>query len=999
MLYTPSQSRIPQEKRSEINDKIIHLINSNQCSEFNITGNDIFNLYTGIGGLHGLSRNEFKNYHQYSEAKKEIENGQFFTPHHICEFILSAIKPSPDDFIGDLTCGMGNFANHTNPINFYGCDIDLNAVKVAKHLFPESNIVCEDIRLYDPGVKLDVVVGNPPFNIDLRYEGREIRSQMLYFVMAHKHLSPGGIIGVIAPESFLNDEFFCKSDIERINSMFDFIVQIDLDPNAFESMGVKGYRTKVMFFRKRSDELTHVPYSVHEKAAPGISASAINLLYIEKFKKESSTLKKISKVRNTGGNKDFDQKVSKLLFDIKRNPKLSKFHPKDSALARKFYTQTKPPNMDYEEWQRTKISEGMVLSHLKKRVRNQHVIEQDKINLVKTNYGLKMKGYSHKSKAQVSKLFHTERASFYEMIDDGYRFQDHSYRKLVNRKRKARLLHNKTFCDLHMEAPEKIIQWVKDFELYHSQKKLTFKLTEPQQRDVVNAIMKECGILNWKQGSGKTIAGIAWFTYFLTQTPVRNVFIVSEALAIKTTWRDFLSAFGIDFIQIKSLSDVRSLKPGMVAIISNAMAIKYQKAIKRYIRIQSKKVCVVIDESDEMTNNRSKRTLAYLNCFRKVKNILLTTGTTTRNNIAELYSQLEIIYNNSNNMINRCEYIYEQDKNGGLDQVENDQEGQPFHARSGAKMFRKCFNPHKVTVFGITKHDQNIFNQNHLLDILKSTIITRSFEDIVGKKIHEVITHRIKQTEEERTLYGMILRNIVNAYQMFKKCDNSRKDAMLRIIRQIQMMIKAASIPHTFNEYDGGKPGKFFKICEIIDQNPNEKIAIGTVFVETVNFYAKEFETRYFMNRPVFIADGRYDIHKRKKIIEEFERTHNGILLSTQKALKSSINIPTCNIAIIESLPWNIPRLEQYFYRFIRFDSIGQKKIIIVTYDNTIEQNILGLLMAKERVNQFVNTLEDQDLGGIYDEYDIDLNILDCIIEKQLDSEGHVHLAWGSQNF
>ena len=56
----------------------------------------LFHLFAGRGdgGLHGLDRKDFDNYYSYSEAKKEIENGQFFTPPDLCQLVTEALKPS-----------------------------------------------------------------------------------------------------------------------------------------------------------------------------------------------------------------------------------------------------------------------------------------------------------------------------------------------------------------------------------------------------------------------------------------------------------------------------------------------------------------------------------------------------------------------------------------------------------------------------------------------------------------------------------------------------------------------------------------------------------------------------------------------------------------------------------------------------------------------------------------------------------------------------------------
>ena len=110
-------------KRQDTNEKLLYLIDNGKTSEYGISGDDIYNLYTGDGGLHGLRRQDYENYASYSEAKKEIENGQFFTPPLICRLVAEALSPPADAAVADLTCGAGAFFNFM-PVenNLYGCE-------------------------------------------------------------------------------------------------------------------------------------------------------------------------------------------------------------------------------------------------------------------------------------------------------------------------------------------------------------------------------------------------------------------------------------------------------------------------------------------------------------------------------------------------------------------------------------------------------------------------------------------------------------------------------------------------------------------------------------------------------------------------------------------------------------------------------------------------------------------------------------------------------------
>ena len=131
--YNIQNINIPQEKRQDINNKCLYVIDNNLTS---LSQNDIFNAYSGDGGLHGLKYNDYDNFYKYSEAKRDIEHGQFFTPHHISKFIVDCVKPSKTCIIADLTFVIGNFFNYLpNEENFYGCELDADYFKQGNERF------------------------------------------------------------------------------------------------------------------------------------------------------------------------------------------------------------------------------------------------------------------------------------------------------------------------------------------------------------------------------------------------------------------------------------------------------------------------------------------------------------------------------------------------------------------------------------------------------------------------------------------------------------------------------------------------------------------------------------------------------------------------------------------------------------------------------------------------------------------------------------------------
>ena len=145
-MYAIIPQQIPQDRRAEINEKILFAIDSGKDL---VPKESIYNCYTGTGGLHNLRQSDFSSYHEYAETKKEFEMGQFFTPHDICRSMVETLSPTSAEMVLDMGCGMGNFFNHLpNLHNAYGFDIDGKAVAVAKYLYPEAHIEKCDIQLW-----------------------------------------------------------------------------------------------------------------------------------------------------------------------------------------------------------------------------------------------------------------------------------------------------------------------------------------------------------------------------------------------------------------------------------------------------------------------------------------------------------------------------------------------------------------------------------------------------------------------------------------------------------------------------------------------------------------------------------------------------------------------------------------------------------------------------------------------------------------------------------
>ncbi len=1011
MTYKITNTVIPQNKRKELNEKILYLIENNLTSKHGISQNDVFNAYTGDGALHGLNFNDFDSFYSYTKEKQSIENGQFYSPYELTRFLSQILNPSKFDIIGDLTSGHGSFLNwlpchenvHTN-------EIDIKSYKVQKFLYPSVNSTLGDIREYSPLTRFDFIIGNPPYNIDgFKWENKKVTSQMYYCLKSAELLKPSSLFCIVVPDSFLSDEFTNKSDIEMINNRFNSILQLNLPNDTFKNVGVNNFSTKVLVMQRKSEHITETLYNSQPilslRDFTDITAEQIHSQYIQPLIKQKENLKaklyfeNVGIIDNTKEEQEFQFKINKLLFDIKRNNKTSIQYAKCTEMIHRYRTQVKPDGISVTEWMNIKLTKNKVLSYMRRILKNQHNKNENKsLQLIKTNNGLRFKGYSQKDKLYLSKYTGVKEISFNDMIlNNNYPFDDQRFTKLLKKKQNSYNNQAQKFQD--MQPNTHITEWLEGFKLYNNETQQTIQLKDFQKEDLQKILQKDKALLAWNVGLGKTEAGITWMKYMNEHKSINNIFIVSSSISIKMTWTKRLDDYGIQYKKIESIKDIQKLSTGEIALVSFNMLVRYQKHIKKYIKLQSRKVALILDESHRCIYPNTKTTKAVMSVFQRVKYKLLASGTPTKNNANELYPQLMILYGSSINCLCECEYLSVEDKKTGeYKEVKNKYYMQPF-PQYNQSLFSSCFSPKKASVFGIEKANQDIRYADKLIKLIEKTIIVRSMFEVMNKDMVEFKTHRIQQNANEKEVYRKIMEefhSMVGAY--YGSTGNYRKDAMLRIIQQIMLLQKSVSIPHKLKEYNGHKePSKYDEIVNIIRGASNDKVALGATFIDAATYYYSKLRNQ-FPDRKIFLILGETSFIKRQEIIKEFEATTNGILVSTQQSLSESVNIPSCDVVICEGLQYNIANIMQYVGRFTRLNSKNKTTIHFVTYLNTLEQNILALLMVKQRINEFVKNLEYKDNADIFDEFGISLDIFNSIIQKTYDENGSVVLTWGQQN-
>ena len=61
-------------------------------------------------------------------------------------------------------------------------------------------------------------------------------------------------------------------------------------------------------------------------------------------------------------------------------------------------------------------------------------------------------------------------------------------------------------------------------------------------------LQKKYGLLQWEQGSGKTLAGIAVARYRMEREHIHHTWMVSSAISIRNNWNVVLTNYSLPYV-------------------------------------------------------------------------------------------------------------------------------------------------------------------------------------------------------------------------------------------------------------------------------------------------------------------------------------------------------------------------------------------------------------------------------------------------------------------
>ncbi len=220
----------------------------------------------------------------------QAENGQFRTPRHIIDFMVSCLDPRPDDRILDPACGTAGFlvscykhilAKYTSPgsttpgdkltheerqkvyANLTGYDVTDLMVKLSKvnlflHGFPDPAIHIYDTLTNDArwNEKADLILANPPFmtpkggvSPHTKFRVSAKKSEVLFTDYIAEHLTPDGRGGVIVPNGIVATTQNAYVKLRKFLVEDSLVAVVSLPAGVFKPYS--GVKTSILLLDKK----------------------------------------------------------------------------------------------------------------------------------------------------------------------------------------------------------------------------------------------------------------------------------------------------------------------------------------------------------------------------------------------------------------------------------------------------------------------------------------------------------------------------------------------------------------------------------------------------------------------------------------------------------------------------------------------------------------------------------------------------------------------------
>lgn len=436
----------------------------------------------------------------------------------------------------------------------------------------------------------------------------------------------------------------------------------------------------------------------------------------------------------------------------------------------------------------------------------------------------------------------------------------------------------------------------------------------PYQRDAFNAVKDlDYAAIFHEQGLGKTKIAIDLLLYWLNNTDIDTVLIVTKKQLVQNWVREFKTHTAI---KPAVLDTDRGNNyhvfcgPARVVVTNFEMLISEHDRFSLYLRTRN--VAIIIDESAKLKNPQAKLTQGFFDLAPLFKKRVIMTGTPVANRPYDIWAQV---------------YFLDQGEHLGTDFNEFKKETDLSNKLATDKGLQKDFEDEVSGIY----------------DKLKGFSVRETKNSgIIHLPDKVYIQERVDFTPEQEALYNRICEELIVEVQ---KDGEMVIDDSSATVKRLLRLVQVASNPKLVDESYQGSSAKEDLLDSLIQRiiEAGEKCIVWSNYIENIDYFTKKYKEYGSVK-----IHGKMNMSDRNRSVEKFRTEDSRILFATPMSAKEGLTLTMANHVIFYDRGFS---LDDYLQAQDRIHRISQTKTCYVhniIANGSIDEWVDALLNSKQ---------------------------------------------------
>ena len=436
----------------------------------------------------------------------------------------------------------------------------------------------------------------------------------------------------------------------------------------------------------------------------------------------------------------------------------------------------------------------------------------------------------------------------------------------------------------------------------------------PYQQEAFDAVKNlEYAAIFHEQGLGKTKIAIDILLYWLKETSIDTVLIVTKKQLVQNWVREFENHTSIKPAILNTDKQANFYVfsgPYRVVVTNFELLISEKERFKLYLKTRD--VGIIIDESAKLKNPKANLTKTFFELAPLFKKRIIMTGTPVANRPYDIWAQIYFLDYGKSLGTDFYEFKSKTDLSNKLF---SDKQLQSSFENSIAHIFNKIssFSVRETKNSGIIELPQKVY-------IREDAFFVREQEELYDKICNEL---RI---------------------EIFKDGELVEDDSTA-IVKRLTRLVQAASNPNLIDESFNCKSAKESVLESLIVKimEAGEKCIVWTNYIENVEKFSK-----FYSEYGTVKIYGGMKIADRTLSVNRFNKDDYKIMFATPASAKEGLTLTVANHVIFYDRGFS---LDDYLQAQDRIHRISQKKTCYVhniILNGSIDEWIDILLKAKQ---------------------------------------------------